>query len=286
MSILEALQAESVLNAALGLVEAGVSVVPVRGKMASVSWAKYQTQRATFSTVHEWHKRGLLEGVAVVCGNVSGISVIDLDGHLAVETFEKTFPHLLNTLTVLSGSGQGKHLYYRNTDTPAMTTRTKGYELRANGCYVVAPPSKHPISLACYKVINAVEPQPVDLTAVQKWIMARIKASQSPRPQPRTFSPNPHSNTTIKNPVAYAAGALMRECQNVRLAASGARNNALFKAAMSCGNLVSAGWIQQHTVEDALMSAAASLAAEDGNAAVWNTIQSGLAVGFRRGMRA
>lgn len=276
MSILEAAQQTTVLAAALAYVEAGLSVIPVTGKRNSVRWAKFQTERPTPGLVHWWNHKGMLAGVAVVCGTVSGkLVIMDLDGEAAVEQYECSFPHLLDTLTIRSGSGKGKHYYYITRDFMP-TTRTPGFELRSDGCYVVAPPSLHS-SGNTYTVATACEPKRLDnLEDVRRWILGKI------RNQPKSLS---IAQGGIVRAHHYAAAALRYECENVRRAGEGSANNALFMAALKMGNFVQANMISRSEVEGALLSAAAELTSRDGESATWKTIQSGITTGIAKGKR-
>lgn len=277
MSILHATCSSTPLEAALKYLEAGISVIPVVGKRNAVRWATFQTQRARPGLVHWWHNKGFLAGVAIVCGSVSGnLVVMDLDGEDAVQQYELTFPHLLDTLTIRSGSGKGKHYYYL-TSTYTPTTRTKGFELRSDGCYVVAPPSLHPVTSSPYRVEVKHEPKRLDnLEEIRNWIIQKIR--QKPLPQ---HKPSERITTTSR----YAAAALRYECDNVRRAGSGGANNALFIAAVKLGNLVASGMIARTDVENALFFAAAELTTRDGETATWRTIQSGLQTGLVKGKR-
>lgn len=276
MSILAASHQDTVLNAALAYLEAGISVIPVRGKQAAVSWSRFQTERAPFSFAHNWNRAGLLSGVGVVCGAVSGnLVVMDLDGLEAVNTFEFCFPDLLDTHTVISGSGKGKHLYYF-TDEPTQTTRTNGYELRSDGCYVVAPPSVHPTSgreyLANWTDVKRVP----NLNAVRQWITDMIREKQ-PSKQP-TIEPS----MSIRDVSAYGRGALDAAARNLAAAADRNRNNTLYREALKLGSLVRDGVLTMNDVEIVLMRQCESigLVDDDGERQCLATIKSGLRNGI------
>jgi hypothetical protein len=279
MSILTPLLSNSVHQTARELSLAGISVVPAIGKAAATTWKSFQRKPATLWDIDQWYQGRLLKNIAIVCGPVSrNLVIMDCDGLDAVQEFEAAFPHYLNTLQVLSGSGNGKHYYYF-TDKP-MTIRSKGFELRGDGCYVIAPPSKHPISLSCYSVTHAVEPMTADLEDLRVWIARKQRAFLlSTRPARADYAVKHSSN--IRNPSAYAKTALRKECDLVRLATEGSRNRALNSAALRLGNLVKLGWLDYHTVESELLSAAAHLSASDGEAATLKTIRSGLDAGIR-----
>jgi hypothetical protein len=279
---------KTVMEAALCYHDLGLSVIPLRGKVASMRWSEYQTKIATYSHIHGWYKRGMLNGVGIVCGQVSGgLVVIDLDGTDAVNEFRAKFPKLLTTLTVRSGSGVGQHLYFYS-EQPMDTTRTKGFELRSDGCYVVAPPSKHPVTGGPYVMELAVPIKHVDhLDEVVAFIRSKIPAALKQRrivkPPPRNVGPSDKPRRYV---LAYARRALENETEAVRGAPIGERNETLFHAARRLGSLIAShdvrshGALHQIQVEQALYTAAAGLAADDGQASVIRTVKSGLERGL------
>lgn len=277
MTILQASLSESVLEAALAYLESGISVVPCRGKQASVGWARLQVIRPTPGLVHWWQYKGWLDNIAVICGTVSqNLVCIDLDGEQAVADYQAAFPGLLDTFSVRSGSGKGMHYYYYVGEfTP--TTRTKGYELRSDGCYVIAPPSTHPESGRRYRVERHTEPRRLtDLEDVRQWIIGKIENKVQPRNLP---------SMGVSQATPYAISALSSECDNVRRAPVGERNRTLYLAALKLGNLVQIGYIGRQEVEDALMNAASLLSGQDGEGASWRTIQNGINNGIKSNRR-
>lgn len=275
--ILEASKKPTVLEAALGYLEAGLSVLPTKGKQPAIKWTPFQIARAPFSYVHNWERNGLLGGVGVICGKVSGgLCVIDLDGLQAVHTFEFTFPHLLDTYTVQSGSGRGKHIYLLPTTIPA-TTRTKGFELRADGAYVVAPPSIHPDSKRPYVVIKQ---RPIlrvpNLDDVVSFITEQIK--QNHRANGETDKPS----MVVRNSTAYGKSALDMESRRVAAAAIGEGNNTLYYAALKLGSLVCDGHLTMNEVEIGLMRACSTWQQIDRTveSQCMRTIKSGLKNGM------
>lgn len=272
MNVVAASHHGNLLEAALGYVESGLSIIPVKGKQAAVSWSQFQLRRAPFSYVHNWHGAGLLGGIAVVCGQVSGnLAVIDLDGVEAVDRFEFCFPHLLDTFTVISGSGKGKHLYFF-TDEVTPTTRTKGFELRSDGCYVVAPPSIHPVSGREYQANWTDVKHVPDLRAVVEWIKDMIQEKQPARES--AVLPAIRKN-------GYGWVALSGECDKVARSTNHV-NDELNRAAFKLGRLVERGILDYGQCESSLMIAARHLSARDGERATLRTIKSGLDAGIAR----
>lgn len=148
---------EDVLSYALRYLEKGLSVIPLRygGKEALIKWSEFQERLPTEEEVKEWFSRGE-HNVAIVCGKVSGnLVVLDFDD---MEIFNEWYKRIdeehpdlrdivLNTWVV--ETGKGIHIYLRLKD-PSLVPRTKPkagkkpIDIKGEGGYVVAPPSKHP----------------------------------------------------------------------------------------------------------------------------------------------
>lgn len=187
--MLRAAQADNVLLAAFQYAALGLSVLPLHGKRPTIPWRHWQQAAASPTVIGSWARAGLLDNVGLVCGQASGnLVVLDLDDLRGYEALRHAFPDLLNTFTVATGSGKGKHLYFFTRQLPP-TTRVRGgslgnIELRAQGCQVVVPPSRHPQTHQLYRVERPLPIQILpDLEALASWINALT-------PRPRL----PHSN--------------------------------------------------------------------------------------------
>lgn len=276
----DAAAAPTVLQAALRYASQGLSVIPVREKRCSLAnWKERQERRASAAQIQYWDTAGLLQGVAVVCGRVSNnLVVMDCDGEDAVQAFVARFPELEDTYTVTSGSGRGAHFYFYAETLPP-TTRVTGarignVELRADGCYVVAPPSIHPSG----KPYNVARPVPVmrvyHLRDVVNWVKLLMQEKHGGKlPEPRGKA------APVRNDSWYGVAALNDECRKVATAGPGERNNTLNRAAFKLGRLVYRGQLSRDVVERALLAAASALADDDGDASVMRTIKSGLDAG-------
>ena len=276
MSLLQAAHASTPYRAALAYAELGLSVLPCTGKTPALPyWRPLQTHAATPTAITRWYQSGLLTNVGIICGKVSGgLVVIDLDGTLAVEAFQVRFPQFLNTYTVTSGSGHGLHLYFECDPVPP-TTRVVGtpygnVELRADGCYVVAPPSIHP-SGRPYSIFNAAAiMRPETLRPVVEWIKALMREKHG------GTLPPPANAGQIVHKTAYGVAALRGEAADVARAGIGERNDRLYRAALKMGSLIADGKIDRSSVERALFAAAAALSQTDGEGATLRTIASGI----------
>lgn len=176
-AIVRAAQAPTVTAAASAYAALGFSVLPLRGKVpALTSWKPYQNAAAPPGVVETWARAGLFYNVGLVCGAGSdGLVVLDLDGEAAYAALSARFPDLAATYTVATGSGRGRHLYYRCARPPctarALRTPLGNLELCAHGRQVVAPPSTHPLTRRPYTVWLPLEVLAVpDLDALCAWI--------------------------------------------------------------------------------------------------------------------
>lgn len=256
-----------------------LSVLPCKGKKpALLQWAHLQRRAATAPTIDLWDRTELLENVGIICGAVSGnLAVIDLDGLLAIEMFADRFPALMDTYRVKSGSGVGLHLYFYCGVVPP-TTRVTGtdygnIELRANGCYVVAPPSQHS-SGNLYRVEydRAIAFIP-DMSEVVNWIKRQIAHKHGGQMPPATTRP-------VRNASYYGIVALRNEAAEVARAQPGERNARLYRAALKMGSLIADDKIDRASVEAELLAAARGLSEQDGEAATQRTITSGIETGL------
>jgi len=266
----------TVRDAAITYFYEGLSVIPLVGKRG-YGWEKHQHQLAIPEQIHYWARTGRLQNVGIVCGKVSrNLVVMDLDGLAAVELYESIFPELLNTFTVVTGSGKGKHLYYRVNDLPQSIrvnyANHNGLELRANGLYVVAAPSIHPDTHKPYTVPS---PRPIlelpNLNQVRTWLYQQWLDKQPPKPQ------IPERTIGVCNTPRWAETALTNETRNVRQATEGNRNNRLNIAAYNLGQIIGDGQLPAGRVQNALLAAAIAAGLNEREALA--TIRSGMKAG-------
>jgi len=138
------------LEAALGYLLRSWSVmaVPARTKKRTRPWKKWQRRRPTLIEVRrDFDAEAGSPNVAVICGGVSSLVVLDTDGREAEE--QMTGLALPRTLSVRTA--RGRHWYFRATAplrSRVLSLSGNGHiELRGEGTYVLAPPSQHPSGL-------------------------------------------------------------------------------------------------------------------------------------------
>jgi hypothetical protein len=221
--------------------------------------------------------------IGVATGAVSGLVVIDVDpahgGTESLAHLQSLMGSLPVTLTAATGGG-GQHLFFthpgdgevRNTAgrLPGIAEALPGIDLRGDGGYVVAAPSRH----ACGRPYTWVDPDVVP-AATPGWL----------RPPTRPVAPT--AGPTRAAPVGagsrYGLAALRREVTDVRAAQEGTRNDRLNRAAFSLGMLVAGGEVDQALVEAELLAAALAAALPEREARA--SIRSGLTAGARQPRR-
>jgi hypothetical protein len=120
------------------------SVFPVGpDKKALIKWEPYQKRLPTEEEIRQWWEKYPDANIAIATGIISGVAVVDLDEvDEAKAALHELIPDSLVFPIVKTPSG-GEHWYFACTD-GELRNNTKlvpGADLRANGGYVVAPPS-------------------------------------------------------------------------------------------------------------------------------------------------
>jgi hypothetical protein len=188
--------------------------------------------------------------LAVRTGTAAGLVVVDIDPRNGGQLDRDL---MAPTATVATGGG-GWHLYYRHPGhplLPALPGRA-GVDVKADGGYVVAPPSVHPATREAYRWVGGrgVSEMPPALRT------ALTPLRPAPR-QPALSRPLPARRAGgISSPPALLAAHL----RAVQEAPEGRRRTTLYGAARGVARMVAAGAITAENAEAALT--AAGLAAE------------------------
>lgn len=136
---------------AASYLENGWSVIPIWGKqkpdkfkLPAVSWRLHQHEKATTDTLENWFLTRQFGGLAIVCGAVSQLAVLDFDDPLLAKSFAEQHPDLTETRIVRSGQRALPHYYFHIPS--HLTTRSRhvaGADWQYNGRYVIAPPTEN-----------------------------------------------------------------------------------------------------------------------------------------------
>ena len=128
----------------------GWSIIPIRAgdKRPLVRWEEFQHRHPSEAEARGWLRQWAEAGIGVVTGAISGLVVVDVDaghgGNESLEQLEREHGPMPTTVKCGTGGG-GRHFYFAH---PGGVVRNKiglapGVDIRADGGYVVAPPSLH-----------------------------------------------------------------------------------------------------------------------------------------------
>lgn len=145
--LLEDIQGD-MLKAALYYRDKGFSVIPIsKTKNALVKWKTYQKTIASEQEITQWWTQWPSAMIGIITGKVSGhLAVIDVDApEQASPVFEQHIPDTMLIPTALSPTPGRYHLYFRYPEDVFLRNTAKkvvfGTDLRAEGGYIIAPPS-------------------------------------------------------------------------------------------------------------------------------------------------
>lgn len=172
------------LAAALAYAARGWPVLPCRARAKKPVTAHGVHDATTAeATIRAWWTRWPEANVGIATGG--GPVVVDVDGETgaaALAGLESAHGDLPTTVTAITG--RGRHYYFT---APAGSVRCAvavagltGFDIRGEGGYVVAPPSRHE-SGATYAWLDEQGPDDIDLAPLPAWI-ADLPALVAPPP--------------------------------------------------------------------------------------------------------
>jgi hypothetical protein len=224
--------------------------------------------------IREWWRRWRSANVGIATGAESGIAVIDVDLPVALGSLDRLVPMLPKTLVGLTGGG-GFHLIYRraaelrctSARLPGLPGHLPGIDLRADGGYIVAPPSLH-ISGEHYSWLDLGR----EVADTPAWLRESPLAARTQLPaEPPRFRAG--------DGTAYGLSALRDEVDQVTRSRPGTRNHTLNRAAFNLGRLIAGGELDASTCRAALLEAASTCGLGETEAS--RTVTSGVRAGLR-----
>jgi hypothetical protein len=221
------------------------------------------------ATIRGWWARWPRANVAIRTGEASGLVVIDVDpdhgGGRTIDDLEAKYGTLPATRTIRTASG-GRHLYFCH---PGGMVRNdagrilgRGVDVRGDGGYVIAPPSRAVAGIYSLMAHGGV------VSDLPEWILERLAERERPRSVERR---------DVRAPDAWARAALQGELGRVRSAVKGTRNDTLNRVAYRLGQIVGAGGLDERDVEGVLVNEAVAIGLGEREAA--RTVRSGLLAG-------
>lgn len=179
-------------------------VFPLRGKIPAIAGGRGVLDATSdLATVAHWWG-GRYSGCNIGARIPEALMVIDVDprhdGHNSLAALEAKHGSLPETLTTISGRGDGgRHLFFRRPSGKLTATRLgPGIDLKTSSGYVVMPPSIHPDSGQPYTRVDAL------VAAPPAWLVALLTPAppEAPRSTRRLFSL--HSGPSIADQFSSA----------------------------------------------------------------------------------
>lgn len=223
--------------------------------------------------IEAWWGKWPGANIGVRTGAASGLVVVDIDpDHGGEDSLARLIAEegaLPLGREVITGSG-GRHLYFRH---PGGLVRNDagrrlgpGLDIRGDGGYVVAPPSRH-LSGGQYKVAR----RGSELPELPDWMLDRLQRDVPTRP-PVSQTWRPSGDTS-----AWATAALKGELERLREAQPGMRNHTLNRVAFRLGQIIAGGQLDEGDIEGLLVNNAMAVGLGEREAVA--TVQSGLGAG-------
>lgn len=142
------LETRNFFDVAMFYVQHNIKVFPVKKQGKSPLCPNGFKSATTDKVVlQEWNNKFPDCNVGIPTGQINNIFVVDIDGEQGLEALKRLelFYGKLDAPTVITG--KGKHLYFKmpeNAELKCSTSKIANHiDIRANGGYVVAPPSIH-----------------------------------------------------------------------------------------------------------------------------------------------
>lgn len=140
-------------------------LLPTNPRTGRPMWRPFAENPATEKQIREWFDRDPECNIGVICGEPSN--------NLVVADFDVKPPKDISLpLTPMVKTGRGLHLYFRTAKLPKSHVMTKSGmnigEIRANGNYVVLPPSVHPSGVR-YEWLDSLSPLDVGFAELPEW---------------------------------------------------------------------------------------------------------------------
>ena len=120
------------------------SLIPINSEKGPyIYWKSFQYKKATTEDVFDWYDKFTDVNIGIVTGEISKLAVIDVDDLNLLLELEELLPEIKETTRVRTR--RGYHYYFSLNGEYVESTNSlfgKKLELKSNGTYVVAPPSK------------------------------------------------------------------------------------------------------------------------------------------------
>jgi hypothetical protein len=257
----------------------GFSVFPVRtkSKQPALNWSTYQRIRPTNEEIALWDGGDYNAGV--VCGSISGLLVLDVDGDEA-QTLLDTLD-LPRTPTVRTK--RGRHYYFKLPEGDfrnSVRVADVPLDVRAEGGYVVGPGSTHPDG-GTYEW--EISPREAPLATLPSQVQDLIrKPAERPLTSPSNALVVRQTEEGGNRFAAWARKMLSEGVATIRHAKEGERNDTLNRVAFQIASYTVSAELPWASFELEMLAAAISVGLEEGEAK--STLESAFKAGSNQPM--
>ncbi len=176
-----------------------------------------------------WWKKSPTTNIGICTGTASGIIVLDVDprhgGEESLASLILEHCPLPETVQVTTGGG-GEHFYFATANNPISSSTGRiaaGIDVKADGGYVVAPPSTH-VSGKCYAWVHGHSPTEMNPAELPDWLLKRASGMHGTDRSRSIVESN-------SDALAALVGAAQRYAARADSASEGERNCAAFRLA-------------------------------------------------------
>ncbi|MCD6562670.1 MAG: bifunctional DNA primase/polymerase [Thermoproteales archaeon] len=161
-------------------IDKGLSIIPLgyKSKRPVTDWKRYQYTRPSREELEKWFSDGR-KNIGIVTGRVSNnLVVIDFDDANVFQEWKNSLSEDLRRLldwTWIVKTAKGYHVYFYVPETVRTKPKLRGgIDIKAEGGYVVAPPSIHPSGP---QYLFLTDPEITDIYKLNRDEWSRIKES-------------------------------------------------------------------------------------------------------------
>lgn len=227
------LETRNFFDIAMFYVEHNIKIFPVkRQDKMPLCAGGFKSATADISQLQEWNRKFPDCNIGIPTGHINGIFVVDVDGEEGFKSLAQLEQQHSKLIAPTVITGKGKHLYFKmpvNTDIKSSVSKIANHiDIRANGGYVVAPPSIHENG-HCYTWENFVSNQ--DFPEAPSWIISLI--------------------TNTEKQLLPVSGVL----EEISNAPQGQRNDTLYKRSISVIARAKKEFLDMNEVKENIVSA-------------------------------
>jgi hypothetical protein len=185
----------NLLASALSYSRQGWAVLPIqpKGKAPLGKLVPHGFHNATTDStiLQQWWATEPGANIGIRTGAISGLLVLDIDprngGDRSLTELQRQRGTLPETVEALTGGG-GRHLFFAHPG-GALTSKPflPGVDIKADGGYVVAPPSLHP-SGQLYEWKQGAGPEAKSPAPLPPWLLECLKSPNTGSPAARSVS--------------------------------------------------------------------------------------------------